>query len=87
MTALDIFALVILLVLAAAILATFALLGYLPGRIARDRKHPQAEAINVCGWFGALTMGLLLPLAFVWAYTKPGRREGEPSQQREESIA
>lgn len=46
-------------------------LGELPGKIATKRHHPQADAINVCGWFGVLTMGLLWPLAIIWAYTKP----------------
>ncbi len=46
------------------------LLGYMPGYIARQRDHPQADAIAVCGWVGVLTMGLLLPLAYVWAYIK-----------------
>ena len=44
---------------------------YEPGRIARKRNHPQAEAINVCGWWGAITLGILSPLAFIWAYTRP----------------
>ena len=25
-------------------------LGSLPGSIARSRGHPQADAINICGW-------------------------------------
>ena len=69
MTGLDIFALIVLLVLIACGLAAWALLGMYPGKIARQRNHPQAEAINVCGWWGALTMGLLTPFAFIWAYT------------------
>jgi len=47
----------------------------LPGKIARRRDHPQADAINVCGWWGAITMGLLMPLAFIWAYTNPRWRD------------
>jgi len=69
MTALDIFALIVLIVLAAAMVAIWAILGMMPGRIARERNHPHAEAINVCGWWGVITMGLLLPLAWIWAYT------------------
>jgi len=71
MTGLDIFALIVLLVLIACGLAVWALLGMYPGKIARQRNHPQAEAINVCGWWGAITMGLLAPIAFIWAYTNP----------------
>ena len=75
MTALDIFALIVLIVLAAAVIAIWALLGMMPGRIARERNHPQADAINVCGWWGVITMGLLLPLAWIWAYTKPRKTD------------
>jgi len=68
---LDIFALIILLVLIVAVIAILVVLGMMPGRIARQRKHPQADAINVCGWWGLITLGVLLPLAWIWAYTNP----------------
>jgi hypothetical protein len=71
MTGLDIFALIVLLVLLATGLGVWALLGMFPGRIARERNHPQADAINVCGWIGAITMGVLSPIAFIWAHTNP----------------
>lgn len=66
---LEIFALLILLTLLVVAVLIWAILGMLPGRIARARNHPQAEAISVCGWWGVISMGLLLPLAFIWAYT------------------
>jgi cytochrome b561 len=44
-------------------------LGRLPGEVARSRNHPQAEAINICGWMGVITL-VLWPLALVWAYLK-----------------
>ncbi|MDF1743066.1 MAG: DUF3302 domain-containing protein [Gimesia sp.] len=68
---LDYFALFVLLILAGAAIAIWVLLGILPGRIARSRNHPQADAINVCGWWGVLTMGLLMPIAYIWAFTNP----------------
>jgi fatty acid desaturase len=71
MTGLDIFALIVLIILIAAVVGGWALLGMMPGKIARKRNHPQAEAINMCGWWGAITMGILSPLAYIWAYTKP----------------
>ena len=37
-------------------------LGGLPGAIARARHHPQADAINICGWLGIITL-VLWPLA------------------------
>ncbi len=74
---LEIFALIILVVLLASIIGGWLLLGMLPGRIARKRNHPQADAIAVCGWCGVITMGLLCPLAFIWAYTEVNRTDGE----------
>ena len=47
------------------------LLGALPGRIAAEREHPQADAIRVAGWIGLVMMGLAWPLALIWAYTRP----------------
>ena len=78
---LDWFALYILLVLAAAAVAGWVVLGLMPGRIARDRKHPQCDAIAVCGWWGVITMGLLLPLAFIWAYTNPTASKAESEER------
>tara|TARA_R110002049_G_scaffold4601_1_gene31652 strand:+ start:36020 stop:36256 length:237 start_codon:yes stop_codon:yes gene_type:complete len=67
---LDGFALLILIVLTLTALVAAGLIAIMPGRIARERKHPQADAITVCGWMGLLTMGVLLPLAYIWAYTR-----------------
>ena len=44
MTGLDIFALIVLIVLVAAALAIWAMLGMYPGKIARQRNHPQAAS-------------------------------------------
>ena len=65
---LDYFALFVLIVLIATVIGVLVVLGMAPGKIARDRNHPQADAITVCGWMGVLTCGVLLPLAFIWAY-------------------
>ncbi len=79
MSVLDIFALIILLVLLAVAIAVWVILGMMPGKIARSRNHPQAEAINVCGWWGVITLGILLPVAWIWAYTNPpdGKVDGK----------
>jgi len=77
MSGLDAFALVVLLILAATAVGIWAALGMMPGRIARERNHPQVDAINICGWFGVITMGILCPVAFIWAYSTPsGMQEG-----------
>ena len=67
---LDIFAIIVLLVLLIAALVIWVILAMLPGRIAKNRNHPQAEAINVGGWLGALIGGVFWPVILVWAFTK-----------------
>lgn len=61
---------------AAPILVGFLIykLGSLPGSLARSRMHPQAEAIGICGWMGVITI-VLWPIAMVWAYLVPDKRE------------
>jgi type VI protein secretion system component VasK len=70
---LDIFVFIVMAVLLAAIAFIAVKLGALPGKIARSRNHPQAEAINVCAWLGLITLGLAWPIALVWAYTRPAQ--------------
>ena len=85
MTGLDIFALIVLFVLFIVVIGGVILLGMLPGRIAIRRQHPQAEAINICGWMGILTLGILLPLAYIWAYTKSEAVQQQPVKEENES--
>ena len=68
---LDIFTFIVLAVLLAVAMFCFIKLGELPGKIASRRNHPQADAITICGWLGVLTLGLLWPIAIIWAYTRP----------------
>lgn len=77
---LDIFALLILTVLGVSLVGLWVLLGMLPGMIARKRKHPQADAISVCGWWGAVTLGVLSPIAYVWAYSNPNWRDSKKGE-------
>ena len=68
---LDIFTFIVLAVLLAVAIFCFMKLGELPGKIADKRNHPQTDAITICGWLGVLTLGLLWPIAIIWAYTRP----------------
>ncbi len=61
---LNVFALIILIVLFLTALAVVWLAATLPGKIARQRHHPQADAIGVAGWC-SLVMPPLWPLALV----------------------
>ena len=67
MSGLDIFALVVIFFLINAFAAVIVILGGLPGKIARKREHPHADAVNVASWIGIAT-GVLWPFAFVWAF-------------------
>jgi len=80
MTGLDIFAWIVLLTLLIAGIVIWIVLAMLPGRIARSRNHPQAEAINVAGWMGALLVGIFWPLALIWAFAKPAAGRTEAGQ-------
>jgi Protein of unknown function (DUF3302) len=68
---LDAFAFVVFAVLIAVAVIAIVSLGQLPGRLARKWGHPQASAINVAGWIGVATGGLLWPLALIWAFITP----------------
>ena len=68
---LDIFALIVLLVLCTAVIWLVVKIGNIPGNIARQRSHPQTEAIAILAWIGLLTLGLGWFVALVWAKTKP----------------
>jgi hypothetical protein len=42
-----------------------------PGKKAKERNHPQADAINILGWIGPFVGGVGWVVALVWAYTNP----------------
>jgi len=67
---LDIFALIVIGVLVACVIALVVWLGPLPGNIASERGHPQADAIRALGWIGIVTLGPAWLIALVWAYTR-----------------
>lgn len=54
----------------------------LPGRIARQRGHPQADAVKMAGILGILTF-VLWPLALVWAYYHPTEQTDRPVRKTE----
>jgi len=52
-------------------IAVFLLIHILPEKIAEKRQHPQAKAIQCLCLLSLAFGGLLWPLAWLWAYTKP----------------
>ena len=79
--ALDIFALVVILLLLGVVIWLVVLLGNMPGEIARKRNHPQAQAITALGWIGLITMGIGWFVAIVWAYYKPDAADSDLQQR------
>ena len=82
MTGLDIFATIVLILVIATVVGILVVLAMMPGKIAAQRNHPQAEAVKVAGWLGMLT-GIIWILAMIWAYIKPATSE---TQQAIEPI-
>ena len=52
-------------------IALFWLVHVLPEKIAEKRQHPQKDAIHVLCLLSLVFGGMLWPLAWLWAYTKP----------------
>jgi hypothetical protein len=73
--ALDNFAMgmawVVICVVPIAAIVVFWKLHVLPEKIAHKRHHPQKDAIHVLCLLSLAVGGLLWPLAWLWAYTKP----------------
>ncbi|HEX9183956.1 MAG TPA: DUF3302 domain-containing protein [Burkholderiales bacterium] len=70
-TAADILAWVILIVMPIAAIVIFWLVHILPERIAEKRHHPQQDAIKTLCLLSLVFGGLLWPIAWLWAYTRP----------------
>jgi CBS domain containing-hemolysin-like protein len=67
----DIVAWVALIIGPLAAIVIFWLVHILPEKIAEKRKHPQAKAIQTLCLLSLFFGGLLWPIAWLWAYTKP----------------
>jgi uncharacterized BrkB/YihY/UPF0761 family membrane protein len=81
MSFLDVFAWVVLLILAASAIAIFFIAGSLPGHIAKSRGHPQAHAVTMAGWVTLICGFALWPLVLIWAYVDvPARRKEEQAR-------
>jgi CBS domain containing-hemolysin-like protein len=53
------------------LIGVFWMVHILPEKIAEKKKHPQAKAIQTLCLLSLFFGGLLWPLAWLWAYTKP----------------
>lgn len=67
----DILTWVVMIVAPVALIGLFLILHILPEKIAERRRHPQLPAIKTLCILSLFFGGLLWPLAWLWAFTKP----------------
>jgi CBS domain containing-hemolysin-like protein len=67
----NILAWVVLFAAPVIAIAVFWLVHILPEKIAEKRHHPQAHAIKTLCLLSLFFGGLLWPLAWLWAYSRP----------------
>jgi len=67
----DVLTWVVLVIAPIVGIAVFLLIHILPEKIAEKKQHPQAKAIQCLCLLSLVFGGILWPLAWLWAYTKP----------------
>ena len=70
-TAANVLSWVVLVIVPIVGIVVFWLVHILPEKIAEQKRHPQAKAIQTLCLLSLVFGGLLWPLAWLWAYTKP----------------
>ena len=70
-TAADIMAIVVLFLVPVIGIVVFWIVHVLPEKIAEKRHHPQTQAITTLCLLSLVFGGLLWPIAWLWAFTKP----------------
>ena len=67
----EVIAWVAMIIVPITAIVVFWLVHILPEKIAEQKKHPQAKAIQVLCLLSLVFGGLLWPIAWLWAYSKP----------------
>ena len=67
----DVIAWIALIIVPVVLISVFWIVHILPEKIAHQRRHPQLAAIKTLCLLSLFFGGLLWPLAWLWAYTKP----------------
>jgi CBS domain containing-hemolysin-like protein len=62
---------IVLIIVPIVAIVVFWLVHILPEKIAEKKHHPQAKAIQTLCLLSLVFGGILWPLAWLWAYTKP----------------
>jgi CBS domain containing-hemolysin-like protein len=67
----DVLAWVVMIVVPVVGIGVFLMIHVIPEKIAEKRHHPQAAAIKTLCLLSLVFGGLLWPLAWLWAFSKP----------------
>ena len=67
----DYIAIFVLFFVPALLIYIFWMIHILPEKIAHQRNHPQADAIQTLCLLSLVFGGMLWPIAWLWAYSKP----------------
>lgn len=67
----DVLTWIVLVVAPIVGIAVFWIVHILPEKIAEKKQHPQAKAIQCLCLLSLVFGGLLWPIAWLWAYSKP----------------
>ena len=67
----DVMAWIVMIVVPIGVIVLFWMIHVLPEKIAHKRHHPQRDAIKTLCLLSLFFGGLLWPIAWLWAYTRP----------------
>ena len=62
---------VAIIIVPVVVIAVFWIVHILPEKIAEKNKHPQTNAIKIVCLLSLFFGGMLWPIAWIWAYSKP----------------
>ena len=82
----DVLTIIVLIVVPIVAIVVFWLVHVLPEKIAEKRHHPQRDAIQTLCLLSLVFGGLLWPLAWLWAYTKPVAYRGAYGTEKHEDY-
>jgi hypothetical protein len=67
----NVLAIIVICIVPIVVIVLFWMVHVLPEKIAHKRHHPQRDAIQVLCLLSLVFGGMLWPLAWLWAYSKP----------------
>ncbi len=67
----DVLAIFVIILVPVVAIVVFWMVHVLPEKFAEKRHHPQAQAIQVLCLLSLVFGGLLWPIAWLWAFTRP----------------